>query len=119
MQGLFEVLEQIKRSPGLYLGRPSVSDLFMFLNGYEFARTQMDIELTPIEEDFYDRFQPWLQSRLGVTSVTSWAKLIMLACPDEKAGFEQFFKLLDEFRRQGLAEIFSSSEVWSGNRSAA
>lgn len=54
MLGLFEVLEQIKAKPGLYLGCPSVSDLFMFLNGYEFARTQLDIKLTESEECFYE-----------------------------------------------------------------
>jgi hypothetical protein len=100
MLGLFETLKNIKANPGLYLGRPSVSDLFMFLNGYEFARSQLDIELTPTEEQFYDEFQPWLQQKLGVTSVTSWAKLIMLTCHDEKTGFEQFFQLLNEFSQQ-------------------
>jgi hypothetical protein len=33
----------------------------------------------------------------SVKSVTSWAKLIMLSCHDEKAGFDKFFGLLDEF----------------------
>jgi hypothetical protein len=103
MLGLFEVLETIRTNPGLYLGRPSVSDLFMFLNGYEFARTQLNIELTQSEERFYDEFQPWLQKKLGVTSVASWAKLIMLSWHDEKAGFEQFFQLLDEFSHQVLS----------------
>lgn len=102
MPGIFEVLENIRVNPGLYLGRPSVSDLLMFLNGYEFARTQMGIELTEPEERFYDEFQPWLQQKMGVTSVTSWAKLIMLTCHDEKAGFEQFFCFLDEFVQQKL-----------------
>jgi hypothetical protein len=97
MLGLFEVLDKIRINPGLYLGRPSVSDLLMFLNGYEFARAQAGIEQTEAEENFHDEFQPWLQQKLGVTSVTSWAKLIMLTCHDEKAGFEQFFQLLDEF----------------------
>jgi hypothetical protein len=79
MIGLFELLQSIKANPGLYLGRPSVSDLLMFLNGYEFARGQLGVELTPAEERFYDGFQPWLQQKMGVTSVTSWAKLIMLS----------------------------------------
>lgn len=105
MLELFQVLEQIKSNPGLYLGRPSVSDLLMFLNGYEFARTQLGIELTEAEERFYDEFQPWLQQKLGVTSVTSWAKLIMLSCHDEKAGFERFFQFLDEFAEQKLSAI--------------
>lgn len=105
MLGLFEVLDQIKAKPGLYLGRPSVSDLLMFLNGYEFAREQLGIELTEAEERFHDEFQPWLQQKMGVTSVTSWAKLIMLSCHDEKAGFDLFFQLLNEFSEQKLMTI--------------
>jgi hypothetical protein len=103
MSDLFEVLEKIRKSPGMYLGRPSVSDLFMFLTGYEFARSEQGIELTDAEESFWDEFQPWLQNKLGIASVTSWAKLIMLSCHDEKAGFELFFRLLDEFSQRNQA----------------
>jgi hypothetical protein len=102
MPDLFQVLDQIKAAPGMYLGRPAVTDLFMFLNGYEFARSQAEIEFTPQETQFYDEFQPWLQQQLGVTSVTSWAKLIMLSCHDEQTGFERFFQLLDEFRARSV-----------------
>lgn len=101
---VFELLERIEQSPGLYLGRPSVHDLFVFLNGYETARADLDVALTEEEEAFYDEFQPWLQRRLGVRSVTSWAKLIMLSCHDEKAGFEQFFELLKAFKQRNEAE---------------
>jgi hypothetical protein len=103
MSDLFEVLGKIRKSPGMYLGRPSVSDLFMFLTGYECARSEQGIELTDAEEAFWDEFQPWLQNRLGIASVTSWAKLIMLSCHDEKAGFELFFRLLDEFNQRNQA----------------
>ena len=73
-----------------------MTDLFIFLNGYEFARSQLHVDLTAEEEQFYDEFQPWLQRKLGMTSVTSWAKLIMLSCHDEKAGFERFFHFANE-----------------------
>ena len=105
MTNLYEILNRIKETPGMYLGRPSVSDLFMFLVGYEFARTEMGAELDENEELFYDSFQPWLQQRLGVKSVTSWAKLIMLSCHDEKAGFDKFFSLLDEFKKQSKQQV--------------
>jgi hypothetical protein len=82
-----------------------VSDLLMFLNGYEFARSQLGIELTEAEERFYDQFQPWLQQKLGVTSVTSWAKLILLSCHDEKSGFEQFFQRLEQFVAEASSEV--------------
>ncbi|MGB3767118.1 MAG: hypothetical protein WA947_11220 [Phormidesmis sp.] len=97
---VFDLLERIQEKPGMYLGYPSVQSLFMFLNGYEFGRGEVGIELTADEEAFYDKFQPWLQRRLGIRSVSSWDKLIMLSCHDEKTGFERFFKLLSEFRQQ-------------------
>ena len=74
MSDLFEVLQKIEKSPGMYISRPTVSDLFMFIVGYEFARSEMDIELTEAKNKFYDEFQSWLQNKLGVSSVTSWAK---------------------------------------------
>ena len=97
---IFDLLERIKEAPGMYLGYPSVQSLFMFLNGYDVARDEAGIELTEDEEIFYDEFQPWLQRRLGVRCVASWAKLIMLFCHDERTGFERFFELLSEFRQQ-------------------
>ena len=112
MSDLFEVLEKIEKSPGMYIGRPTVSDLFMFINGYEFARGEMDIELTEAEDKVYEEFQPWLQKKLGVRSVTSWAKLIMLSCHDEKIGFESFYRLLAEFKRSiGLVGTESNLEA--------
>lgn len=105
MTNLYETLAKIKQTPAMYLGRPSVSDLFMFLTGYEFARSELGYDLDNDEEFFFDSFQPWLQKRLGIKSVTSWAKLIMLSCQDEKTGFEKFFILLDEFQKQSQQQV--------------
>ncbi len=51
---LFELLQKVEKNSGMYLCRQSVSDLFMFLAGYEFARSQINEELTQAEEDFYN-----------------------------------------------------------------
>jgi hypothetical protein len=51
--GLFEILAKIKARPGLYIGRPSLSDLFMFLAGYKTARRELGIEPTVEEMRFY------------------------------------------------------------------
>lgn len=64
------------------------------------------------ENKFYEEFQPWLQEKLGVKSVTSWAKLIMLSCHNEKIGFESFYRLLAEFKQDiGLAETETALKV--------
>lgn len=116
MSGVFEILEKIKTKPGIYLGRPSVSDLFMFLVGYECARSELDIELDRAEEDFYGEFQPWLQKKMGITTVSSWAKIIMLYCHDEKSGFESFFNLLDEFKQRKNSLNENEVKVIGGDR---
>ncbi|NJM62424.1 MAG: hypothetical protein HC849_23080 [Oscillatoriales cyanobacterium RU_3_3] len=100
MSGIFDILEKIKARPGMYIGKASVSDLFIFLAGYKTARREFGIEPTARENEFYGEFQPWLQKRFQVMSVNSWAKIIMLYSVDEREGFEYFFQLLDEFWRR-------------------
>ncbi|MGI2902198.1 hypothetical protein [Tolypothrix sp. VBCCA 56010] len=97
MSRLLEILQKIKAKPGMYIGRASVSDLFLFLVGYKTALIELKIESTEEEMDFYREFQPWLQQKYHVSTSNSWAKIIMLYCVNEKEGFESFFKLLDEF----------------------
>jgi hypothetical protein len=97
MSTLFPLLEKIKFKPGLYIGTASVSHLRMFIVGYRLARKEMGVETTPEEHDFYQNFQPWLQNRLSIHTVSGWDKLIRLTCIDEKAAFDYFFQLLEEF----------------------
>lgn len=101
MNGIFEILEKIQVKPGMYIGKASVSDLFMFLVGYKTARRELEIELEQREADFCENFQPWLQRKFEVlTTVKSWATIILLQCQDEKEAFYYFFKLLDEFEHR-------------------
>ena len=115
MSGLYNILQKVKTKAGMYIGRPSVSDLFMFIVGYEFARGELDIEPTEWEDDFHDNFQPWLQKKYHVSTSNSWAKIIMLHCGNEQEGFNAFYRLLDEFqnREQSLDRDYSN-EMPSG-----
>jgi hypothetical protein len=98
--GLFEILGKIKARPGIYIGKPSVNELFMFLVGYKTARRELGIESTEEEIDFYQNFHDFVERRYKVRTSNSWAKIIMLYCHDEKDGFERFFNLLDEFKQR-------------------
>ena len=98
--GLYEILGKIREKPGMYIGKPSVNDLFMFIVGYEFARGELDIESTPWEDDFHENFHSWIESRFKLKTSNSWAKIIMLYSVDEKDGFLAFFQLLDEFQNR-------------------
>ena len=100
MGGLQEVLKRIKEKPGMYIGRASVTDLFRFIVGYEFARGELDIDLNDWEADFHENFH----------TSKSWASIIMLYCRDEKTGFERFFQVLEEFERRDKGLDASSAE---------
>lgn len=104
MSTLFDLLEKIKIKPGLYLGTASITNLRMFLLGYNFARREAGITNTEAESDFYKNFQPWLQNRLSIRTVNAWDKLILLTCIDEKAAFDYFFQLLNEFLQRDKSQ---------------
>ena len=96
--GLFEILAKIKAKPGLYLGRSSLSDLFIFLAGYKTARKELGIESTPAEIKFYQEFHQFVETKYNLQTTNSWAKIILLYCGDERQGFEHFFQLLEDFK---------------------
>ena len=97
MSNLFELLAKIRQQPGLYLGTPSITILRHFLVGYKFARQELGILPIDLELDFYQEFQPWLQSQLKVQTPQSWDKIILIRSIDEKTAFNTFFELLEEF----------------------
>jgi len=117
MSSVFDLLKRIQQNPGAYLGYPSVHNLSMFLKGYAIARKETGFDLDDQEALFYERFQPWLQEHLGIRAAsTSWAKLIMLSCRDDKAGFKKFFELLSEFQRWSYSASAKSSRTAAVHR---
>jgi len=43
MSNFYTLLIKIYQKPGLYLGSPSLSNLYMFLQGYGFAREEQAV----------------------------------------------------------------------------
>ncbi|NEQ68964.1 MAG: hypothetical protein F6K21_26365 [Symploca sp. SIO2D2] len=56
MSGLYEILQKVKARPGMYIGKPALNDLFMFLVGYKTARRELGIELSQEEKEFQREF---------------------------------------------------------------
>lgn len=108
MAGLFEILDKIKARPGVYLGNPSVENLFIFLVGYKTARRELGIDPTEEELKFYGDFQPWLQEKFNIRTNNSWAALIQFHSINQKEAFDRFFDLLKEFRYVNQLPDFNS-----------
>jgi lantibiotic modifying enzyme len=46
-----------------------------------------------------------VENKYNLHTSNSWAKIILLYCPDEKEGFERFFQLLEEFQQLRNQEV--------------
>ena len=117
MHDLYDLLYAIKEKPAMYLGTPSVSSLFMFLIGYNFARREQGIPITAQEQTFLE-FQPWLQQRFSLSTSASWARIILLYAADEAQGFSLFFDLLTEFVQHSIPAIESKTKTVSKSAAA-
>jgi hypothetical protein len=93
MGAILDLLERIRKRPGIFLGRPSVSNLYMFLSGFTYARKDSD----PGDQQFLAGFGQWVHDRYKVTSTQGWAKIIEFYSLNEVEEMELFWKLLDQY----------------------
>lgn len=93
MNHLSVILQKIKATPGVYIGSKSLTDLAMFISGYECAL----FETTGKRYTFNSQFQTFVQKKQGIEHTSShWSTLISKKRSDDEA-FELFYAYLDEF----------------------
>ena len=93
---LYDLLKEIKKRPGMFLGHVSIKNFYMFLQGYYFARRDLQIPNTKQELEF-NGFQDWIQEKYDTTTCHSWASIILLNSEDDRTAFWKFFDLLNEY----------------------
>ncbi|HLP90025.1 MAG TPA: hypothetical protein VK184_15720 [Nostocaceae cyanobacterium] len=99
MDNLYNLLQNIKKRPAMYLGRNSIFSLQSFLDGYYFARREIGIPLTEKESEF-QTFLQWIRERFNVETGQLWSSIILFHSADEKSAVDRFFILFDEFMKQ-------------------
>ena len=112
---IFDLLDIVRRRPGLYTGHHSPTHLNSFLNGYLLG-TNDNLRKTK-HLDFYD-FNDWVAGKLGYsTSTRGWAMMIEEQQEDKEEGLWLFFELLDEFRgiKHDLAYFIDYSSRYTPN----
>jgi hypothetical protein len=92
----FNLLERIKKRPGMYLGKRSITRFRMLLDGYSMARMELGLPRTEQESKF-DRFQEWIQTKFNITSSHGWDSIILFHSVDERDAFDKFFQLYQQF----------------------
>lgn len=82
----------------MYVGKKSLSHLATFVRGAQYA-TVMNTKDDNQTQKEYD-FQRWLQNYYQVSTSLGWEKLILANTEDEQYALEQFWELLETFKKE-------------------
>lgn len=98
---IFGMIDLIRRRPGMYLGRNSISALRNFLDGYRAA--EREHSLNQIEELFplpFSYMHEYTAYRLHERNSMGWSHQLLKACDDaEDIALQKFFEFYDGFIR--------------------
>lgn len=98
-ESVFDFLFSLRKKSALYFGEKSLTRLRVFLAGYQCGLAKAGKILNG--EVRFHSFHDWVAAKLGFTSSTSgWCNMILSKSKDEKAAFDRFFELLEEFQRE-------------------
>jgi hypothetical protein len=95
-ESIKELLNQIKKRPGVYLGKSDIFLLQAFLFGFRIALETLDMnERIIVPLDFHD----WVAKKYHLnSSVAGWASIIYER--EKESSVEKFFELLEEYKSE-------------------
>lgn len=97
---LFQLIDTVRRRPGMFVEDGSLVALDAFLRGFHFARVDAGVA-TDADRRFVEGFQPWLQRRHGSDAASTWVEPVrVLADGSGRAPLQRFFELVDDFRQE-------------------
>lgn len=94
----YTLLGKIKKQPGLFLTRPSIYGLELFLLGYEYARSFHEISQTEEEKEFF-KFTEWLREEFPIKTNYSWTNIIMFYSCDERDSLIKCFYFFESYKK--------------------
>lgn len=92
---IYELLNIIKRDYGLYIGEKSVRRLSHFLSGYTVALNRIYGQTCTFNSDF----QKYIEAKYCDKTRHHWSDILCYYHHTDEAAFDNFFELLDEFKR--------------------
>ena len=97
MEPVYEMLGQLRAIPGMYLGKKSISRLYIFMTGYTYAQ----FEFNESYQTSFDEFTDFVRKYHNCSLSKGWSSLILDAVNgDEEKAVDVFYELLDEFLEQ-------------------
>lgn len=100
-ESIYDLLEHIRKRPGMFIVEPSIYRLHCFLDGYTAGLGRVGFALR--DEIGFHRFHDWVARRLGfIGSASGWANMIRKKSASDEDAFMEFYVLLAEFKKESL-----------------
>lgn len=91
----YDLIENLKKRPAMYLGKASITLLEAFLNGYGVFNEQIDYG-----QPSFDGFNDFVGKFYGKHTTAGWKNLILADhYGNEEEALDRFFVLLDEYQQ--------------------
>ena len=96
---VYELLDVIRKKTGIFIGRPSLTALSAYVDGFQSALCAIG---APLEDEHppFQGFHDWIAVRYGYAESTlGWVHMLLESVEgNENAAFQRFFAELDEYR---------------------
>jgi hypothetical protein len=92
---LFELLEELRLRPGMFISPPCALSLWAYLGGFVEGRTPA--RLSERELMFSKEFTGWLAAEYRLSPQSGWCKMLQFLAWSEAEELPLFFRLYDQF----------------------
>lgn len=105
---IYETIALIRKRPMMFIAEKSVSNLHIFLNGFEFAQDREEgVSIEPLP---FAHFTAFVSYKYQKPAPMGWSRIILSQTDhDEEKGLDLFFRLLDEFCARKVSDCMAVS----------
>lgn len=109
-EDFYQMLELIRLRPGMYTGVSGLQAVKTWLDGFSFARRMAGLPLLQHEQEFAG-FDEFVQRRYDWRDTGGWVAKIEYYHRDPEKALEEFFRLLDLFKRESKGEQTETGDL--------
>lgn len=93
---LYMIINKVKEKPGLYIGEPSLSKLYIFILGYIQCMRERDKD----SPEFLSYFQNYIEVQYKINKTLifrHWSDIILFFNANEEEAFFEFYVKMEEY----------------------
>ena len=104
MDYIFNLVEEIRNSPGMYFGKRDIFAFKAFVDGWLASRESVISLHESVEYSFFGAFQKWVEQEHHCDLTISWAKIFFMHASDEYEALDTCLEAMIQFRDTTFAD---------------